>query len=273
MKYFTAFLLSLLFYCSPFQGKVIEMENLSLLEEKVGGFNSDTLVLFDVDNTLIMLSDAVLQPQGKQLSKSLISKIQNWTNTIKYPDGFLLGKVLLAAKWDVVDPKNVPLIQQLQERNIPVLAFTGAGTKKVGEIESFADFRIEQLERHGFNFKKTLNLPDDFQFANEVLLKSGVLFCSEQSKGDVLKTFLKEFQLSPQKIVFIDDRKDFIESVEEAMSEIGIECFCIHYTAIENTSVILDEKIAEFQFHHLFENGEWLSDEHANAHLSSRIGS
>jgi hypothetical protein len=55
--------------------------------------------------------------------------------------------------------------------------------------------------------------------------------------------------------------------VESALNELNIEFLGLHYVAAEKNSKNLDEKLGTFQFLHLVEEGEWLTDEKAREKL------
>ena len=65
-------------------------------------------------------------------------------------------------------------------------------------------------------------------------------------------------------VIFIDDKMEYIESVECELDNEKIKHISFHYTAATDRSCILDQKIADFQFNHLMQRGDWLSDEEAN---------
>jgi hypothetical protein len=271
-------ILSFLFYY-PLFGSIVKMEEIKHFEKEVGDLDNHSLVLFDVDETLIVPKDAILSPRGRHLSRKLMVEILGNPAIVppgKYPEGFLLGRVLTTAQFAIVEPQCLTVIQELQNRGIPVIALTAAEAAQMGEIEDFADFRVNQLREFGFDFRGTFPKTDSLKLAKSSekkfhpLFKSGVLFSSDHPKGEVLKQFLSELQLFPKKVVFVDDRLDFLQSVEGAMNELGIEFIGFHYTAAEKLSPALDENLAEFQARYLAQHGRWLSDDEARKSLSEQ---
>lgn len=266
MNYFH---ISILFFCFTrfLSAAIIEVDSLHAIQKQAPPLGQNALVLFDVDDTLLIPNDAVLRPCGKVLLKKYIS--QNLENpAIKYPYDYLHSEVLLNAKSSVVDPGFPQFIKQLQHRKIPAIAFTAAPGGKLGRIHSMADWRIDQLKKFGFDFSQAfpnlyLEFPKQCDKQYPPLFKSGVLFSSRHPKGPVLSQFLKRIHLRPTIVVLIDDKIENLETTQCALDEMGIEFIGFYYTAAEKLPCYLDEKIAEFQFCYLVENGVWLSDEEA----------
>lgn len=254
-------------------GKILELDTLATFEHVVGPIDEHTFILFDVDETLITPKDAVLGPKGQLFVEQLIGELLEKGGAQKYDT--LLGRVLATAAFDVVEKRTSVLIQELQAQDIVVFAFTAAESGQIGEISSFSDFRVKQLQDMGYDFTSAfpqldvLKLNKNDPKKGEPLFKSGILFSSDHPKGEILKQFLTTLKLKPSKIIFVDDRIDFLASVEDAMKDMQIEFLGLHYLALEKFSKEVDEKLASFQFKHLIEQGEWLNDEKARKQLDS----
>lgn len=266
-----------LYICYPLSAKIVQLDDIKYFKQEAGPLDKNSLVLFDIDYTLIVPKDVVLGPRGKKFSHKLIAEILENPDFVppgKYPDGFLFGKVLTTAQFVPVDSRSTTIIRELQNENIPTLALTAAEARKLGEMESFANFRINQLMEMGFDFSNTFPRIEFLKFTKSddkefhPIFKSGILFASKHPKGEVLKQFLEALHLSPKKVVFVDDRMEYLQSVEKTMSEKGIEFIGLYYTAAEKLSGELDKKLGEFQFRYLAEQGEWLGDEDAKVYLA-----
>jgi hypothetical protein len=95
------------------------------------------------------------------------------------------------------------------------------------------------------------------------LYKQGILFCLQPNKGKVLITFLERINWEPLKVVFIDDKIDNLQSVQEELKVKNIEFVGLHYTGALSLPREIDEKLVEFQYEYLMKHGEWLSDQQA----------
>lgn len=219
MRFFKKFFIIVFYLLACFQislqAEIIEVLNLSEANQEFAHLDNNSLVLFDVDYTLLIPNDAILRPCGQKLVKKLIKEILENPSMVpsgKYPDGFLFSQTLLQAESSLVDEQFLPLIKCLQDKKIRTIALTAAPAGKLGAIESMADWRIDELKKMGFNFFSAfpeiqfLEFPKKADKEFHPMFKSGILFSSKHPKGDVLKQFLTTICWIPSKIVLIDDR-------------------------------------------------------------------
>jgi hypothetical protein len=179
------------------------------------------------------------------------------------------SQMWMKAEISLVDAQWPLCIKKLQGRGIPTLAFTAAPGGKVGHISDLAEWRFRELQGFGFDFTKTLPHIEFLEFPKKdskphpPLFKSGILFSSMHSKGDILRQFLEAIQWYPSHVVLIDDYLKNLHAVEGVLQEMGIPFTGYHYQAVEKLSSTVDHEIAELQFRYLVEHEEWLSDEEA----------
>jgi hypothetical protein len=94
---------------------------------------------------------------------------------------------------------------------------------------------------------------------------------TEIDKGKALKAFLNHYKLKFKKIIFIDDRKKNLESVEKTISKLNIPFVGIEYTAAVMHTEPLNEKRAKLQFKTLSKEKKWISDSEADALLTNSV--
>lgn len=275
MKKLYAFLCVSFFACFQLLfAEVIQVADLNLLEGEFAHLDAHSLVLFDVDHTLIQPKDAILRKPAEALAQKYIQAILGnpvFAPPNKYAEGYLLSKALLQMQFELVDAKTPSLIKKLHQKGIKTIALTAANTGPFGVISSMENWRIQQLRKLGIDFssafprfplltfeqyKKNHSLP---------LFKDGVLFSINTTKGAILTEFLKKIDWVPRRVVFIDDRLEYIQSVDLALQKMGIQFLGLHYIAAESQAIPVDAKLGEFQFRHLAEHGEWLSDVEAKS--------
>lgn len=250
---------------------ITETANLQPLEKLIPQLDEHSLVLFDVDETLIIPEDVILRPCAKEQAEKLTKDILENTKFVrkgKYKDGYLLSKVFSKMKFIIIDPTVLSLIQQLQQKGVKTIAFTAMQTGPFGVIPNMENWRIQQLHALGIDFssafpnhpytalKTTIKGPNP-------LFKQGVLATDNVPKGTVLKTFLDIIRWKPTKVVFIDNSLANLKTVETALGELKIDFIGFHYTAANTYPCQVDLKLAEIQFRHLAEFGEWLRDSEA----------
>lgn len=237
-------------------GEIITTSNFGRIEEEVEKLDNNSLVLFDVDATLIVPDDAILKPQAKNIFKYLIAG---------HLDRDLFRDIRLKASHSLVDPRSIALVQNLQEKKISVLAFTAAPAKIRG-VEQPGDWRIDELQRYGFNFSLccpicgVLEIPKSADQQHFPMFKSGVLFSSFHPKGDILVVFLQITGLDPKKVVFVDDELEHVQSVITCLEKCGVDCIGIHYTAANEAPCDLKLEQARFQVNYFIQHDIWLSD-------------
>lgn len=250
---------------SLFAGEIVTTNDFGFIETEARKLDGNSLILFDVDATLIVPNDAILRPKGKNLFKRLISG---------YTDRDLFREIRMKAPHSLVDDKSIGLMQVLQENKIPVIAFTAAPSKVRG-VEQLGVWRVDELQRYGFDFSPAfpnsnfLELPKDANQEYVPLFKSGVLYSSFHPKGDILVAFLQQLKLEPKKVIFIDDEFEHVQSVVTCLDKQGIPCLGIHYTAANEASCDLDPEQARFQINYFAEHDIWLGDEESKQLLES----
>lgn len=256
MCYFVCFI-AILLMNSVFGSEIIITNDFSCIENEVNKLNKDSLILFDVDATLIVPKDAILQPKGKDLFKQLIAS---------YTDRDLFREIRMQAPHTLVDEKSIYFVQKLQQQKIPIIALTAAPAKVRG-VEQAGTWRVDELKRYGFDFSSTfptvdfLELPKNVNYQHFPMFKSGVLYSSFHPKGDILVVFLKILGFQPNKIIFIDDELIHVQSVVSSLDKIGIPCLGIHYTAANEAPCALNSEQAQFQIDYFVKHDIWLEDE------------
>jgi hypothetical protein len=117
------------------------------------------------------------------------------------------------------------IINLLQNKNIPVVGLTNRS-------RPILDKTVSQLSNLGINFNKTSLYKDDLDIALNFVGKysNGIIFCGSNDKGGMLFKFFDLINYKPKKIIFIDDKLKYVESVEKASNERDIEYVGIRYS-------------------------------------------
>lgn len=254
----------------PAFAHIKQTSTLSPIELALKAADSETLVIFDVDDVLITARDQILQPDHKKFLEKLNKDLKS---RLSEEEAQKLWSIIWLARSDeAVDSKMISLIKEAQGKDLKVMALTNAWTGPFGDINSLEDWRIEELEGFGYTFKdswitlksetfENLKSKDSKRFP---VFKDGILFTCNLPKGDVLKAFLQYAGLSPKKIIFIDDKRKHLESVEAFSKDAGILFLGFQYTAVaEKPKTPLNEKRARYQFEALEKEYKWLNDKEA----------
>lgn len=259
----------------PINAVVVEAEDLSPIQAAIQSLDTNALVIFDVDDTLIMPADKILRSGNAVLADRLIQEILNDPIIVpptKYPENYLHSQAMLGMKPILVDPKIADVIKEVQKAGIPAIALTNIDTGPFGAITKREEWRYNQLHELGIELGNTLKtthctFPEFGQGASLPLYERGILFSAKKPKGAVLAAFLNQIKFRPSKIIFIDDKPKYIESVEQTMRENGIETTCYLYKAVKNMPCDVDSQVAQYQFHYLAEHGRWIHDDEAKIRL------
>lgn len=121
--------------------------------------------------------------------------------------------------------KNTPsYIRKLQRKGYNVIALTARSEPIAGET-------IQQLKKMGVSFKSSLHKDVDGCLRMKWYFRGGIAFCQGNDKGAVLLKVLDCMNISPKKVIFIDDGLKNVSSVEKAIGEDSL--LGIHYTFSE----------------------------------------
>jgi hypothetical protein len=209
----------------------------------------DTLLVFDIDNTLIepvgqLGSDQwfyylyqIYKVEGlpgvspEKVSEGQIDEkaMQVWNDTqwlieVRAPEGKATSDFVSSAQRRGLN------VMALTARTLDVAGRTADQLKSVGIDFTAGELAAKQLRIS----KQALDSQDD------ALFTGGVLYVGESNnKGEVLVQFLKEKKLHAQRIVFVDDKVKHVKNMEIALAGLKIPYHGYRYGAV-------DEKVSRF---------------------------
>ena len=246
--------------------KVFKISSFEHLESLLSSANRDTLIVFDIDDVLLKSGTDLLLNFKKYLYKKIRSEFDEKNTSLIY------SIIYSQRKTDHVASRLCSLFSELQSKNISVLGLTCCYTKAFGIIPSLREWRLDELKRFGYFFERSWPMDEPFVF-DEFLatgsdacpeFKDGVLFSYPQKKGKVLASFLKRKNIAPNRLIFIDDRKDNVKSVARFAKEAGIDFVGVWFTQVaESLPACLDKEVVALQLKVLFNEKVWISDHEA----------
>ena len=260
------FLLTCMF--APLSGVVVPASSLAPIERHLQEVDGQALVVFDVDCTLIVGDDLILKPSSGSFHSKILRRFDEDVRE-------RLSSLRNAqAKFSLVDPYILKCMEQLKQRHIKAIALTAISSGPYGVISNPAAWRAEQLANLGLSFEwsfpsiEELTL-DGFQGKRHPpVFYRGVLASGRYPKGEVLCGFLKAVDWKPSEVIFVDDMREFIASMEAACEEAAIPHTSFHYTVAIDRSTRVDRKLAEFQYSYLRRYGVWLRDDLARKKMN-----
>lgn len=180
--------------------------------------DSETLVLFDLDHTLIegkqygyghanWFYDQIDEAKAQGLD-------ENTTITKIFPHWLHSQQTTKVKPVEAITPA---LIKKLQAQGIIVLGLTSRQVP-------LAAITVNQLNDIDVHFSLPAfaqeKLSVEYQYAAPTLMSHGVIFCSDYNdKGQVLHAYLDKLNMTPAKIVVIDDSLKHLHSVTKAYSK------------------------------------------------------
>ncbi len=242
--------------------QITKTSSLILVNKIFRQANSNTLVIFDVDHVLIMLTDEYTQNRNafrKQLWVKMGQRLSKEELT------FFSSIATASAKWRLVDPYIISIINSLKNKKIPLIALTSLSTGKVGVINKMEDLRINELSSVGISFKDSTPLKGEI-YAHSLeadhgipMLKEGIILTAEVDKAEVLEYMFHKNKYFPESIIFIDDQLKNLESLDKLCKKLKIKFHGIHYTAVSlMPPSIIDEALELIRFRILEEEHIWL---------------
>jgi hypothetical protein len=236
------------------------VKSFELLEQSISSFNEDSLIVFDIDETILYKKDRILRtPLGHM----------KYADDMPFEDLlFLFGRAFRDCEQALTDSRLLFLIDQIKKQKAKIIALTFGESGRLGVIESFPEFRVEELNRYGVDFSSSfpelgrLEIPVPIATHNGKLplFYNGIICANRVSKEIALESFLAEINWLPKKLVFIDDFQKYVFKIQKFAEKKGIEYLGLHYVKVREEDKDLNYKIADIQFEHLKTKEIWLSD-------------
>lgn len=258
-----------LFYFSK-KTDFIEANTLDDVKAHMQELAPGALVVFDVDNVLIVPGEATLHNVNKDFREDNFKILKNKLSEEDYL--YLRGIVKLQYTRVLVNPEMPGFIKSLQDRGIKVIALSSMQTGSLGVIADRHALRIKELRDFDIYFgnafpdyKKHIYLKgvQGFGQGESAGYLEGVICTNNAPKGEALAAFLAEIKFMPSEIVFVDNKLHKLHSVKMACRKLGIPFKGIHYNEAKLKGPVLNEAVANFQFEYLERNRKWLSDKEA----------
>ena len=250
LKWFIALVLII---HTPANAEYIKIDTMNKVEAQFNKvlqrFNpEDCLGLWDVDMVLVQPDDPHVQMPNVieyyQALKDIVNAL-----TLEQKE-IMLNLAIISSPNILVEQSSSAIIANLANQGLPMIALTASLSGKIGHVDSIETWRYETLKSLGIDFSDSFPVTGTMEF-REIspflgcypVFKKGILSANGQSKqgskGKTLIAFLKQFDIQPRVIVFVDDREYNLQAVQTALLQHNpkIEFIGIHYTGAANVSV------------------------------------
>lgn len=248
-----------LFASALLQGKIVETVNMS---EVYKHLTPETLIVFDIDNTLIEPVQELgndqwfyhrlkeLEDQGRTSHDALGQTLREWHAMQN------LTEVRL------VEAGTDEIVRDLQSKEYMIIGLTTRGFQ-------LDECTVHQLKSVSVNLALNAPTQDHVYFQNPkkgVLFSDGILFTQATNKGKALKRFMDELNIKPKNIVFINDKATHLHDVEDMCENEGIPFIGLRYGYLDEKVKSFHKGIAKVQYHNF---GNLITDQEAEQLLKN----
>lgn len=230
--------LALLLLASSARADVREIKSMA---EIVPELTPGTLLVFDIDNTLV---EPVGNIGSDQWYYYLVKALARDDKTLsadaaEAKAGEVWTTTLMTVKVKPVEALTPALVRDQQKRGLKVMALTA---RDAGDAA--ATFR--QLKDIGVDLAENAVRKDDLATEQKGFYSRGVFFAGDgPDKGKTLVAFLKKIGLRPAKVVFADDKPRHAKNVDAALAAAGIPGVSFRYGAADAKVRAFNEVMAE----------------------------
>lgn len=203
--------------------------------------NSETLLVLDLDNTLIeSVSHYGSYQWGNFLTRNALQEGLSLE--------MALDKIMPLWEKAQYDIEIKPIEEEL---HIFMNQASLIGVKKMaltGRSPKIADITFEFLEKHRINFS-SWGLPHlSFELPNEYLFEKGVFFAGTRNeKGAVLFQFMNQINDKFKRVVFVDDQMHLVKQVQKALEKLPFEYYGVRYSGADKRVAAFDYSLAELE--------------------------
>ncbi|XVN43069.1 MAG: DUF2608 domain-containing protein [Candidatus Rickettsia vulgarisii] len=245
--------------------KIDKVSDFIQISETVNNACQDNLVLFDVDDVLIMDKDEYRLTHPIRHQWRLAAKERLTRQERHHLASIIFEKRLVR----LVDPHISDILNLLWSRQIPTMALTKLYTGKFGVIEDFTEWRLNELKSMNIDFRKSTPIIDEMLITEAELnigggmptVKEGVILTADVNKGKVLENILHKKKYYPKKIIFVDDILGNLEDISIMCSNLKIDFHGFEYIGASLVPELeLDHESEKIRFEILEKEYRWVPD-------------
>lgn len=242
----------------PLRAEIIETKEMAHILRYT---DSRTLILFNISDTLYEPATTLADNKWRVYFAGLAAK------TIPNPDAFVNRIKYLIVKnipKKVVERCTIHLIRELQKEQIPVLGITRKASS-TSYAENFGEITNKHLKGLGIDLEVTLNFLRvlDKQDENAYSFDFGIIFTNKQPEGPAVISFLKRIPWITKKVVMVDNSREALENVEEALKATEIKFIGLRYGRCDGRKLSFDPDLGTIQFLEYVKKGRVMYDEEA----------
>jgi hypothetical protein len=238
----------------------MEIKDFSEIQRVLGAVSAQTLVLLDVDDTLITPQSNMFRVGSP--ARHLIDDLKKDRENI--PELEKILSIWRSQRQAMLVHRQWPeLLTFVREQGALVYALTHINTGQQ-DLHRVEEWRYRELRSLNIRFspffcgyRDNIVLP----FGNPAVFYKGCFLTGSHSKGDVLRVILSEYR--PKDVIFIDDRLSMVQEIGGVCEEQGLPYQGYIYRGIEQIPGEVSLELMALQKRYLLEHYRWLEDKEA----------
>lgn len=244
----------ILFYSLSATAEIHELKSYRDLDVRL---LKDSLVIFDIDNTLIRQDSEIGTHQwGDDMRETAIKNGLSKDKASSYQHK-LFASVQPYLSVVPVEERIRSILKFLDQHKTPHFALTARPS-------SLRERTLQQLGILRHNFAKSFPAQKDPALLKP-FLQEGVIFSGDTPKGELLDLILQNSKSQPKRIIFIDDKLYNLESIEKSMADNDLELISYRYGGADDYVSGYNPVVADIIYSFLVESGSVLTNVEAES--------
>lgn len=248
-----------------YSGLQAEVRELISFDELTSLIDSDTLVLLDIDDTIIDVPTTL----GTAIHSSDISqRLRDRVAIDRVVRMLARVRVNFYSETELqpVEPCTSQIVADLQNKGITVLGLTARSKKRAG-FKYFDFVTNDNVAAVGVDFNRS-KIPSSIVKSGketaEYFFANNIIYTDRTPKGLALEAFLKDSNWKPKRVLFVDDQPRHAKSVNEAMERANIPCLSMYYLRADHNHPPFDPVIGAIQLRAFLTGNALLTEEEAS---------
>ncbi len=225
-----------------------EIQKISSMQDVKKKFESvhpeHTLGIFDLDLVITIPKNPALQEKNLRMHSRIYQQIMDSMTPIEKDYAGNMKNTLSGSC--LVEKEAPSIINDIQKKGIKLIGLTATMCGRLGHIKCLEKKRGKELRKFGIDFSPSFKELEATEFTNlnsfnhcYPSFRYGILFSngeqSKNTKGQLLTEFFKKINVKYKTVVFIDDKRSNLESVENALKKYdpNIQFLGLEYTGAE----------------------------------------
>lgn len=229
--------------------EIFEIEHLRDVKPYI--LTKETLVVFDIDNTLLEADSHLGSVAwGDFVAKDLESKGISKEEAQEVVSVFWRA-VQPYIKVRAVDNEASQVIRDIQDQKIEVMCLTARMPQEL----SCTLTQLDSIEVNIQAMAPVVEFTEITTLNRTACYRHGILFATPlNKKSEVLIAFAKKNNLFHQRVIFVDDKLHHVQDVNDALVQEGIECVAMRFSGADERVEQFDPIEAELQWKHFKRN-------------------